>query len=158
LVSGSVWHNITFGMPAAPLKAVEAVAQSVHAHDFVTNLPLGYEADVGSRGALLSGGQRQRIALARALLRKPDLLVLDEATNAVDTATEMAIQSTISELAGDTTILIIAHRTSTLEKVDRVLVMDEGRIVEDVHPSKMSSAAALLAGVRNSEQAPVREG
>jgi ATP-binding cassette, subfamily B, bacterial MsbA len=148
LVSGSVRHNITFGAPAARSEAVEAVARSVHAHDFVTSLPLGYEADVGTRGAFLSGGQRQRIALARALLRKPDLLVLDEATNAVDTATEMAIQSAISELSGDTTILIIAHRTSTLEKVDRVLVMDEGRIVEDVPPSDMSTAAALLAGVR----------
>jgi ATP-binding cassette, subfamily B, bacterial MsbA len=148
LVSGSVRHNIMFGAPAAPSEAVEAVARSVHAHDFVTALPLGYEADVGTRGAFLSGGQRQRLALARALLRKPDLLVLDEATNAVDTATEMAIQSTISELAGDTTILIIAHRTSTLEKVDRVLVMDGGRIVEDVKPSQMSSAAAMLAGVQ----------
>jgi ATP-binding cassette, subfamily B, bacterial MsbA len=152
LVSGSVQHNITFGASAAPSEAVEAVARSVHAHDFVTTLPLGYEAEVGARGSLLSGGQRQRIALARALLRKPDLLVLDEATNAVDTATEMAIQSAISELAGDTTILIIAHRTSTLEKVDRVLVMDEGRIVEDVQPSRMSSSAALLAGVRASHE------
>jgi ATP-binding cassette, subfamily B, bacterial MsbA len=148
LVSGSVRHNLTFGVPAASSDAVEAVSRSVHAHDFVTAMPLGYDADVGTRGTFLSGGQRQRIALARALLRKPDLLVLDEATNAVDTATEMAIQSAISELAGDTTILIIAHRTSTLEKVDRVLVMDEGRIVEDVQPSRMSSTAALLAGVR----------
>jgi ATP-binding cassette, subfamily B, bacterial MsbA len=111
----------------------------VHAHDFVTGLPLGYQADVGTRGTFLSGGQRQRIALGRALLRKPDLLVLDEATNAVDTVTELAIQSAISELSGDTTILIIAHRTSTLEKVDRVLVMDEGRIVEDVPPAQMST-------------------
>ena len=148
LVSGSVRHNMTFGAPAASSEAVEAVSRAVHAHDFVTGLPLGYEADVGTRGTFLSGGQRQRIALGRALLRKPDLLVLDEATNAVDTVTELAIQSAISELSGDTTILIIAHRTSTLEKVDRVLVMDEGRIVEDVQPAQMSSAAALLAGVR----------
>jgi ABC-type multidrug transport system fused ATPase/permease subunit len=80
-------------------------------------------------------------------MRKPDLLVLDEATNAVDTATEMAIHSTISALAGQTTILIIAHRTSTLMRADRVLVMDDGRIVEDGRPSQMSSAAALLAGI-----------
>lgn len=109
------------------------------------------------RGALLSGGQRQRIALARALLRQPDLLVLDEATNSVDTATELAIQSTLAQLAGQSTVLIIAHRTSTLMNVDRVIVMGEGRIVEDFPPARMSAKAALLAGMPAPTEAGHRE-
>jgi ATP-binding cassette, subfamily B, bacterial MsbA len=147
LVTGSARYNIAYGVPDAPQGAVEAAARAAMAHDFLAELPEGYDTDLGTRGTLLSGGQRQRIALARALMRKPDLLVLDEATNAVDTATELAIQATIEALAGHTTILVIAHRTSTLMNADRVLVMDAGRIVEDVRPEHMSSEAALLAGV-----------
>jgi ATP-binding cassette, subfamily B, bacterial MsbA len=148
LVSGSARHNIAYGAPEATAEAVEMAARSAHAHEFLGDFPGQYETDVGVRGVLLSGGQRQRIALARALLRTPDLLVLDEATNAVDSATELAIQSAISELAGRATILIIAHRTSTLMNADRVLVMEKGQIVEDTSPDRMSLQAALFAGVR----------
>jgi ATP-binding cassette, subfamily B, bacterial MsbA len=148
LVTGSARFNIAYGVPDATDAAVEAAARAAWAHDFLRELPEGYDTDVGTRGTLLSGGQRQRIALARALMRKPDLLVLDEATNAVDTATELAIQATIEALAGRTTILIIAHRTSTLMNADRVLVMDAGRIVEDARPQQMSANAALLAGIQ----------
>jgi len=147
LLAGTVRYNIAYGVPDAVDEAVEAAARAARAHDFIMALPGGYDAEVGTRGILLSGGQRQRIALARALLRKPDLLVLDEATNAVDTATELAIQSAIEVLAGQTTILVIAHRTSTLMNADRVLVMDDGRIIEDARPQQMSARAALLAGV-----------
>jgi ABC-type multidrug transport system fused ATPase/permease subunit len=147
LLNGSARYNIGYGARDASAAAIEAAARAAHAHDFLAALPYGYDTEVGIRGTLLSGGQRQRIALARALMREPDLLVLDEATNAVDTATELAIESAISALAGRTTILVIAHRASTLMNADRVLVMDGGRIVEDVTPDRMSSAAALLAGI-----------
>jgi ATP-binding cassette, subfamily B, bacterial MsbA len=157
LVRGSAAYNIAYGVPKAEPEAIEEAARLVHAHDFLGDMPDGYESDVGVRGTLLSGGQRQRIALARALMRKPDLLVLDEATNAVDSATELAIQSAIASLAGQATVLIIAHRTSTLMNADRVLVMDEGRIVEDTRPSEMSSRAALLAGISTGTQETVKE-
>ena len=147
LLSGSARYNIAYAVPNASLDRVQAAAHAVRAHDFVAELPEGYDADLGTRGALLSGGQRQRIALARALMREPDLLVLDEATNAVDSATELAIQSAIERLAGKTTILIIAHRTSTLMSADRVLVMEAGRIVEDAAPGKLSPAAAQFLGL-----------
>jgi ATP-binding cassette, subfamily B, bacterial MsbA len=147
LVTGSARYNIAYGVPDAPHTAVEAAAQAAKAHGFLCELPEGYDTDIGTRGTLLSGGQRQRVALARALARQPDLLVLDEATSAVDTATELAIQATIEALAGRTTILIIAHRTSTLMNADRVIVMDAGRIIEDTQPQNMSAAAALLAGI-----------
>ena len=147
LLSGSARYNIGYAAPDASLETVQAAARSVRAHDFVAELPGGYDADLGTRGALLSGGQRQRIALARALMRKPDLLVLDEATNAVDSATELAIQGTIERLAGKTTILIIAHRTSTLMSADRVLVMDAGRIVEDAAPREISPRAVQFLGL-----------
>jgi len=148
LLTGSARYNISYGVPAAEPSQVEAVARLVQAHEFLAEGPEGYDADVGSRGMLLSGGQRQRIALARALIREPDLLVLDEATNAVDTTTEQAIQSAIASLSGKSTVLVIAHRTSTLMHADRVLVMEGGRIVEDVPPSRISPRAAALAGIQ----------
>jgi ATP-binding cassette, subfamily B, bacterial MsbA len=152
LLSGSARYNIAYAAPSSSLDEVVSVARSVRAHEFVAELPEAYDTDLGTRGSLLSGGQRQRIALARALMRKPDLLVLDEATNAVDSATELAIQSTIEALAGKTTILIIAHRTSTLMSADRVLVMDAGRIVEDTTPSEISPRAAQFLGLDSAQQ------
>jgi ABC-type multidrug transport system fused ATPase/permease subunit len=152
LVTGSARYNITYGASGSQPGAEEEVARVVLAHDFLAALSQGYDTEVGARGTLFSGGQRQRIALARALMRQPDFLVLDEATSSVDTETELAIQSAITGLAGKATILIIAHRTSTLGIADRVLVMEDGRIVEDVPPARMSARAAMLAGMRSDDE------
>jgi ATP-binding cassette, subfamily B, bacterial MsbA len=151
LLTGTARHNISYGMPNVDAGLVERVAREVHAHDFLTSMPQGYDTHLGTRGGLLSGGQRQRVALARALICKPDLLVLDEATSAIDTETELAIQSAISSFADRATIIIIAHRASTLMMADRVLVMNAGRIVEDAPPRQMSEQAASLAGVERNQ-------
>jgi ABC-type multidrug transport system fused ATPase/permease subunit len=151
LLTGSAWHNITYGTPNVDTELVERVAREVHAHEFIDSMPEGYDTNLGTRGGLLSGGQRQRVALARALICKPDLLVLDEATSGIDTETELAIQSAISSFAHRSAIIIIAHRASTLMMADRVLVMNAGRIVEDAPPSQMSEHAASLAGVEGNQ-------
>lgn len=109
-----------------------------HADQFVENLSQGIDTVVGDRGIRLSGGQRQRIALARALLRKPDLLILDEATSALDTESEIMIQNSIEELSHNVTILVVAHRLSTISKADKIYVMKMGRIIEEGSFSELS--------------------
>jgi ABC-type multidrug transport system fused ATPase/permease subunit len=130
---------------------VAAAARAAHAEDFILALPGGYDAVLGARGEGLSGGQKQRIALARAIVCKPDLLILDEATNAVDNVTEMAIQETIATLARTCTIVIIAHRMSTLRLANRVIVMAEGRIVEQGTPDEVTRQDGLLARLQELE-------
>jgi ATP-binding cassette subfamily B protein len=101
-----------------------------HIRDFIESLPKGYDTVVGERGLKLSGGEKQRVAIARAILKRPRILVFDEATSSLDTKTEQAIQETLKEVAQNHTTLVIAHRLSTVVDADRILVMDEGRIVE----------------------------
>ena len=101
-----------------------------HAHEFITELSDGYDTVVGDRGYRLSGGQRQRIAIARAVLRDPDILILDEATSALDTQSELLIQAALDHLRQERTILVIAHRLSTVARADRIIVLDEGRLIE----------------------------
>jgi subfamily B ATP-binding cassette protein MsbA len=127
---GTVRENIAYGEPGAPAERVQAAAMQAQIHSMVSALPQGYDTPVGVRGTQLSGGERQRIALARALLRAPDILILDEATNALDNATEAAIGRTLQMLAGRVTTIIIAHRLTSTRQADRIVVMDEGRIVE----------------------------
>lgn len=131
LFSDTVRANIAYGRPDATDAAVEAAARAAGADGFVADLPEGYETVVGERGLTLSGGQRQRLALARAILTDPRILVLDDATSAVDAATEEAIHATLRSLMDDRTTILIAHRRSTLRLADRIVVLDAGRVVAE---------------------------
>ena len=131
----SAHDNIIYGKPDATEAEVIAAAQSAEAHEFIQELQdhkgrKGYEAHLGERGVKLSGGQRQRIALARAILKDAPILVLDEATSALDSEVEASIQTALSRVMEGKTVLAIAHRLSTLTEMDRIIVMDKGRIVE----------------------------
>ena len=130
LFFGTIAQNIAYGKPDATREEVVAVARAAHAHDFILRLPHGYDSLVGERGQGLSGGERQRISIARALLIDPRILILDEATSAVDTETEKEIQKALDNLVQGRTTIAIAHRLSTLRKADRLVVMDRGEVVE----------------------------
>ena len=121
--------NIRFGRPDATDAEIEAAARAAAAHEFLVNLPDGYETYVGERGVMLSGGQKQRIAIARAILRDAPILLLDEATSALDAESERAVQAAVEALAEDRTTLVVAHRLATVKKADRIIVFDSGRIV-----------------------------
>jgi len=131
LFFGTVAENVRYGTFDATDDDVERAARRAQAHEFIENLPDGYDTVVGERGVKLSGGQRQRLALARTMLKDPAILVLDEATSAVDTETEALIQDRLAEFAADRTTFVIAHRLSTVRTADRILVLDDGRVVED---------------------------
>ncbi|MFB6090876.1 MAG: ABC transporter ATP-binding protein [Halobellus sp.] len=127
---GTVAENIRYGTFDASHEDVVEAAEAAEAHDFVENLPDGYDTEIGERGVKLSGGQRQRLSIARAILRDPDILVLDEATSDVDTETEMLIQRSLDRLTEDRTTFSIAHRLSTIKDADRIVVLEDGRIRE----------------------------
>ena len=131
LFFGTIADNIAYGMPDATREQVVAAARAAHAHEFILRMPQGYDSLVGERGQGLSGGERQRISIARALLINPRILILDEATSAVDTETEKEIQNALDNLVRGRTTIAIAHRLSTLRKADRLVVMDKGLIVEE---------------------------
>jgi ATP-binding cassette subfamily B protein len=130
LFYGTVEENITYGTFDATREEVREAAKMAEAHEFITNLPEGYDTEVGERGVKLSGGQRQRISIARAILKDPEILVLDEATSDVDTETEMLIQRSLDQLTEDRTTFAIAHRLSTIKDADTIVVLEGGRIVE----------------------------
>ena len=131
LFFGTIADNIAYGLPDASREDIVAAARAAHAHEFILRMPQGYDSLVGERGQGLSGGERQRISIARALLINPRILILDEATSAVDTETEKEIQNALDNLVRGRTTIAIAHRLSTLRKADRLVVMDKGLIVEE---------------------------
>ena len=130
LFSGTIRDNIRYANPYATDEEVIAAARIANAHDFIVNLPQGYNTMVGEKGHSLSGGERQRIAIARAVIHNPRILILDEATAALDTETEKLIQDAINNLAKDRTTIAIAHRLSTLRNADKLLVLDKGKVAE----------------------------
>ena len=130
LFDDSVTNNIAFGRPGASAVEIEQAAKLAYAHDFISRLPDGYQTTIGERGVKLSGGERQRVAIARAILRDPPLLILDEATSALDTESERIVQLALANLMKNRTTVVIAHRLSTVQNADRIVVLDRGRVAE----------------------------
>jgi len=160
LFNGSIVENILYGKPDAPREAVEKAARAAYIHDFIVNeTEKGYDTIVGERGAKLSGGQRQRITIARALIRNPRILILDEATGALDTETENQVQMALNNLMKGRTTFVIAHRLSTIQHADRILVLDKGGIVEDgTHAALLEKGGVYARLVEQQfKNAPKRE-
>jgi ABC-type multidrug transport system fused ATPase/permease subunit len=130
LFNATVRENLRWGKDDVSQQEMDNACKQAHAYEFIMELPQGYDTEVGDRGVRLSGGQRQRIALARAIMRKPELLLLDEATSALDSQSELLIQQAINDIARQTTIVIVAHRLSTIASADYIYVMENGIIVE----------------------------
>lgn len=147
LIDDTIRNNIAFSAPGADAAAVERAARAAHVLAFSDEFPEGLDTAIGERGALLSGGQRQRVAIARALLKNAPVLILDEATSALDSESERAVQEALAELLRGRTTLVIAHRLSTIESADRIVVMDEGRIIESGTHRELLAAGSVYAAL-----------
>jgi subfamily B ATP-binding cassette protein MsbA len=139
LFNDTVRNNIAYGQPHVGMKEVEGAARAALAHDFIQGLPAGYDTVIGERGVRLSGGERQRLAIARALLKNAPVLILDEATSALDSESEALVQSALHNLMSGRTVLVIAHRLSTVRRADRIVVIENGTIADiGTHDELMS--------------------
>ena len=143
--SADAWENIRYGRPEASDEEVRAAAEAAGALAFIEQLPEGFDTYLGEKGVRLSGGQRQRLAIARAILKDPPLLLLDEATSALDAESERMVQQALDHLMAERSTLIIAHRLATVLKADRILVIDQGRIVESGSHAELVAADGLYA-------------
>lgn len=158
LFNDTIGYNIAYGNPGATQEQIEQAARAASIHDFVIRLPEGYNTQVGERGLKLSGGEKQRVAIARTLLKNPPILILDEATSALDTPTERAIQEELNIISRDRTTLIIAHRLSTVADADQILVMDQGRVIEQGTHRELLAANGRYAHMWTLQQAAEEQG
>ncbi|MGH7540405.1 MAG: ABC transporter ATP-binding protein, partial [Gemmatimonadota bacterium] len=145
LFAGTVHENVAYGRPDASAAEVEAAARAAYAHEFIERLPAGYDTEVGERGVRLSGGQRQRLAIARVLLKAPEILILDEATSGLDADSERYVEEALERVMRGRTTVIIAHRLRTVRRADRLLVLDRGRIVEHGSHTELLAREGLYA-------------
>jgi ATP-binding cassette, subfamily B, bacterial MsbA len=152
----TVRDNIAYGRPEATEEEIIAAAKQANAHEFISTLSEGYDTQVGDRGTRLSGGQKQRLSIARAILCDPEVLILDEATNALDSMSENLIQEAINKLSKNRTVIVIAHRLSTIEQADRILVMDAGKVVEQGTFQELIAIDGLFAKLYNLQYGVVR--
>uniref|UniRef100_A0A671W307 ATP-binding cassette, sub-family B (MDR/TAP), member 9 n=1 Tax=Sparus aurata TaxID=8175 RepID=A0A671W307_SPAAU len=143
LFARTVKENITYGLTDIPVEDVTQAATKANAHDFITALPKGYQTSVGEKGAQLSGGQKQRVAIARALIRNPRVLILDEATSALDAESEHIVQEALNNIMQEHTVLVIAHRLSTVEKADNIIVIDKGHVAEQGSHGQLMASGGL---------------
>ncbi len=156
LFNDTILYNIAYGRPGATRAEIEDAARFARIHDFIKGLPDGYDTTVGERGLKLSGGEKQRVAIARVILKAPDILIFDEATSALDTKTEREIQASLAEVAAGRTTLIIAHRLSTIVDADQILVLDQGRIVERGHHRELIALGGVYAMMWQRQQEAAR--
>ena len=152
IFAGAIADNISFGRPDATRDEIEAAARAVGADGFIDALPEGYDTDVSQRGGRLSAGQRQLVAFARAFLADPAVLILDEATSSLDIPSERPVQRALRTILADRTAVIIAHRLSTVEIADRVLVLEHGQIQEDGSPAELEAQGGRYAELHNAWQ------
>ncbi len=158
LFNDTVFYNIQYGRPSATPSEVEEAARLAQIHDFVMGLPDGYNTRVGERGLKLSGGEKQRVAIARTILKQPQILLFDEATSALDTHTEREIQKSLDEVSADRTTLVIAHRLSTVVNADEIIVLDQGRIIERGRHADLLTQGGAYATLWARQQAAARRG
>mgnify|MGYP001764431719 FL=1 len=152
LFSGSIRDNVLWGRQDATQAEVETACRIAQAHDFILSFPEGYDTQLGQGGVNLSGGQKQRLTIARALLKKPSILVLDDSTSAVDTATEAKIRKAFQQNLADTTVFIIAQRISSVREADMILVVDDGRIAGMGTHSDLLATNAIYQEINASQQ------
>jgi ATP-binding cassette, subfamily B, bacterial MsbA len=157
LFNDTVWNNICYGQPGLPVDRVEAAAKAALAHDFILELPKGYQTMLGDRGQRLSGGQRQRVAIARAILKDSPILILDEATSELDSESEMLVQRALANLMMDRTSFVIAHRLSTIRRADKIIVIEDGSIAETGTHQELLARGGIYARLYEMQFADVED-